>query len=339
MGGRAFLEQGVETRRVDREEYFRIWDELFPVLSDTFGIWVDIPASLRNKQSFGDIDIIVTSSHNIENWEEYLQTTFGPTTTFHNTNVHSFVYDNFQVDIVVVPSEQWFSARSYYSWNDLGNLIGRIAHKMGLKYGHDGLSMVYREDTHQIFEHNLLDGDDPVSHLEFFALLGLDKNVYDDGFDQPEDLYEFIAQSKYFNPEMFAYEDLNHTNRTRNRKRPIYAGFLQWIDEQKASGRHFIEYQWREKKDVYLHRIKDRFPGGYELFCQKKMEWFQKREEKLLFNGEVVSEVLGITGKELGMFMSFLAKEHGGKDAAASYILQGPIEELIKKQFNLYLFS
>jgi len=338
MGGRAFLEQGVETRRVDRQEYFRIWEELKPVLSDAFGTWVDIPFSLRNKETFGDIDIIVTTSQKIENWEEYLQTTFGPTTTFHNGNVHSFVYDNFQVDLVVAPREQWFASRSYYSWNDLGNLIGRIAHKMGLKYGHDGLSMVYREDTHQIFEHNLLGGKDPADYLSFFTLLGLDINVYANGFDKPEDLYEFIAQSKYFNPSMFAYEDLNHTNRTRNRKRPIYAGFLQWIEEQKAAGRKFNEYVWKENKDVYLHRIKDHFPQGYAQFCQKKMEWFQKREEKVLFNGEVVSEVLGITGKELGMFMSYLAKVHGGKDAAAQYILQGPIEAQIETQYNNFMF-
>ena len=59
MGGNALKQFGMETRRVDREEYIQLCDELVEALHVEFR--VDIPKSLRHKQSFGDIDVVVTS--------------------------------------------------------------------------------------------------------------------------------------------------------------------------------------------------------------------------------------------------------------------------------------
>lgn len=37
MGGRAFLQKGIETRRVHKKEYNEIYSELYPILSKLFG--------------------------------------------------------------------------------------------------------------------------------------------------------------------------------------------------------------------------------------------------------------------------------------------------------------
>lgn len=332
MGGNALKQFGMETRRVDRGEYIQLCDELVEALHVEFR--VDIPKSLSHKQSFGDIDVVVSKRPQFDvDVVEFIKEKFNPTHIFSNSGVHSFDYKGVQVDIIVMPDCHFESAVSYFSWNDLGNLMGRIAHKFGVKYGHDGLSMVFREGTHQVFSVPLLHGD-PTKHDSFFKFLGLDKKEYDDGFETPQDLYEFIVSSPYFNPSMFAYEDLNHTNRTRNRKRVIYAGFLEWIGFEQMKKRVFNEYQWKEDKNLYLYRIRDHFLDGYRNYVQEKLAFFAERELKLLFNGQVVSEVTGLNGRELGNFMASATKVYGTKNNALYHFANDDnrsVEERIKQ--------
>lgn len=51
-------------------------------------------------------------------------------------------------------NEHFNTSLEYLNWNDLGNLIGRIAHKFGLKYGHKGLLYIIKNDLVDIIPKN-----------------------------------------------------------------------------------------------------------------------------------------------------------------------------------------
>lgn len=118
---------------------------------------------------------------------------------------------------MATPLEDFQTCRDYYTYNDLGNLIGRVAHKMGMKFGHLGLLYPLRDGDHLIAE--LVVTRDTRQALEF---MGYDFDRWNQGFDQLTDIFEFAASTPYFNPEAFTLENLNHRNRTRNRKRNTF---------------------------------------------------------------------------------------------------------------------
>jgi hypothetical protein len=103
--------------------------------------------------------------------------------------------------------------------------------------------------------------------------------------------------------------------------------------------RVFYEYQWNEDKNLYLYRIRDHFLDGYRNYVQEKLAFYAERELKLLFNGQVVSEVTGLTGKELGVFMAQASKVYGTKNNALYHFANDDyrsVEERIK-QFHSWV--
>ena len=70
---------------------------------------------------------------------------FKPKAALLNSNVFSFELDGHQVDLIFTEKKFYESALVYFANNDFSNLIGRIAHKHGFKYGHCGLVYVMRD--------------------------------------------------------------------------------------------------------------------------------------------------------------------------------------------------
>lgn len=254
----------------------------------------------KSKKDFGDLDLLVSSSVSTD--VNQIAKRFGAKQIKKNGNVLSFDLrlDSdrlFQVDLISVPATDIEIASFYFSYNDLNLLAGRIAHKLNTSFGFDGLKFKVRtESGYKGLDINL--SKDPDRIYEF---LGLDINRYEQGFDSLEEIYQFVSSSKYFNPSIFDYESLNHINKTRNRKRSTYAGFLNWIESQESLN----QYQFQEKS-VYLVKIDLAFP---EIDIFQKMKDYSSDFKKILdrqnkFNGSLVSEFTGLTGKELGNFIS-----------------------------------
>lgn len=124
MGGRAL--KNTVTRRYDRAEFEVISQELIDILKETFDR-VTMPLFYKNKETFGDADILVTSNE-FPQMREYIENTFKPNEIFHNGNCWSFDYKELQVDIITCGPEHFDSNAMYLSYNDLGNFIGRLAH-------------------------------------------------------------------------------------------------------------------------------------------------------------------------------------------------------------------
>lgn len=309
MGGNAMAPYGA--RRFSAEEYV-------PLLKEVIGLLAEFkPTGIpyyRNKVSFGDMDII-TRSLKEEDYKTIINR-LGTSTYLRNDSVMSLLYKEIQIDIIPMSEEDYSTSLLYYSYNDLGNLMGKIFHKFGVKYGHRGLVLPVKDGDYGLGEVVL--SKNPV---EIFRFGGFDIDRYYRGFDDLEEIFLFVITSKYFNSEIFQYENLNSINKLRDRKRPTYHAFLQYLDETSTiSGESLFQmyssssvgHIFNEDKGVYLPAIFAHFPAAKreyeELLEQRRI----RRAIKEKLNGKIVMDITGLTGSSLGSFMAFLKECMGG---------------------------
>jgi hypothetical protein len=301
MGGNAF--PGL-TKRLSANEFYELENTVIAKLMNDGAVWCveTIPAYLE-KESFGDLDLLIVPSENFS--REKLQSIFNCGENIScNGGVWSLVYNGFQVDLIKTTFDEIEYARNYFSWNDRGNLVGRYAHKFGLKHGHDGLWLPVRSADHILG--NVLLTLDPREAEEFLAV------KFGREFCTLEDMFLNVACSTFFNPDIFLLENRNHTARTRDRKRASYTKFLEWCEVYKSENPFRLYYEFSEKSS-YLEAI-------FEAFPHAKVEYDRLMEEKRLleaaaekFNGNLVREWTGLDGVELGKAMKelkvFMTKE------------------------------
>ena len=308
MGGRELLQEGIETKRIDRDSFDKLYKELEPKLKTIYEK-VELIPFYRTKQDFGDMDILVSepkSNLGIKGANDFrllFQKLFNPNVIIHNGNVWSFDQDSFQIDIIKTKPKFWDTTLTYYSYNDLGNLMGRIARRLGFRYGHQGLTYSYKSkygfsDTETIVSQNV---------ESIFEFLGFNYGDFVKGFDTLEEIFVYVVNSEFFNPDIFAYENLDHTNRVRNRKRDSYQKFIEYISNFKMddSTRALIKQEMYSMKGFHFDRAIEIF--GSELTSILKE--YEESDEKLnsirqKFNGNIVMELTGLKGKELGAFIT-----------------------------------
>jgi hypothetical protein len=190
---------------------------------------------------------------------------------------------------------------SYFSFNDLGNLRGKIAHKLGLKHGHTGLYFPVRSKDHTLG--NVLLTKDPKVAERFLDVESLES------FSTLEDIFKSVIASYYFNPEIYAFAEMNATSRVRDKKRSTYNSFLKYIEKYNSPKYAGAFFNFNRDKTVYHEMIFNAFPNAKAEFDAL---WVRKKmieDASIKFNGHIVSELTGCEGKELGHLMVFLKKE------------------------------
>jgi len=316
MGGRAL--KNTETRRYSKTEFTKGSTQLLRTLRRFFDR-ADVPRYYHNKETFGDIDIILSMKNYKGNMREFIVEHFSPNEIFHNGNCWSFDYNEVQVDLITVSPEDYDSNYNYLSFNDLGNMIGRIAHGFGLKYGSEGLFLDYRfkSTTTRI----MISKDYP----KIYQFFGLDYGKWLKGFDELEDIFKFVSECPYFNWKKFQLSELNKINRERNIKRKSYMTLLEWIDNNVADANH--EYKFNEDKSSYYKLIDSFFPES-KLFDEiARIEYMKTKSiyAATQFNGKLVIDKFGLEGKELGNAMNEF-KEHINKTRGSyeDYLIETP---------------
>ena len=259
-----------------------------------------------SKDSFGDLDMVVMCGS--RDWERLLDDLKKKYPDHSkNGNVFSFGVDigketPFQIDLIYVGEtrEESRIALTYFAFNDLGNLMGRIYHRAGFKYGHQGLLRVVRDEEnsdHIIGE--VLVTNEP---REIFEFGGYDYDEFVDGFSTREDIFKYVASSPYFNREIFLFENRNSKARARDSKRVIYNEFLKWCSESDD----LPEFQSEDKEEFRREQLQlalEKFPEfrvRYEGVLKKLLKSNTINEK---FNGSIVSEVSGLSGRDLGLFI------------------------------------
>jgi hypothetical protein len=349
MGGALLKKWGLPEKRLSNDEYNRLKNELVNILHsqvhafhrdvdygdilrcyDTFGV---APA-IKQKETHGDLDILVgvdslekdlgfnrrTYQDMLWDWRserlntsDFLERLSGHKPSV-NSNVISFPYMGFQVDLTFVPLEDFYSSKNYNSWGDCSNLMGRVFHKMGLHFGHTGLSFWIRQgmfdnnvtwsDNDHIYEKVIL-----TKNMEDICKIGgFDYSKWEAGFDTNEEVYRFVAESEYFKKELFAFENLNHINRVRNKKRPMYAAFVEWLETSNPDDSNEKEFL---DKSTYALIYQKRFPHLQTAISKYYFEYNVTKCLKSKLNGRIIMDVLGTDdGRTVGQIMSEIKKKY-----------------------------
>tara|TARA_R110000772_G_scaffold2410_2_gene8461 strand:- start:74394 stop:75389 length:996 start_codon:yes stop_codon:yes gene_type:complete len=323
MGGQAIK----IARRVPRERFFKYVKEIIPMVENAFQTKVHMVNGFTEKEDFGDLDLLILDN-DLQDKIKTIEKHFNPQ-EISTTNINqliSFNYNELQVDLIFTPQTNWETSKIFYEWGDLGNFIGKLTnnfgrlreHNFSLKYGYDGFKckIIHNGGIKNIF----LTKDSK----EVFRFLGLDFNRWKQGFKNREEVYDYIIGSKYFDHASFQWENLNSINKERNRRRPNYVHFLEYIEN------HKIEPKWDKGYLYYLNEIKEFF--GVDLIEELeiiKSDEQNQEDVKNKFNGNIVMKNYpDIKGENLGKSMSDFKSNF---DNWESFVSNNSKETILKK--------
>jgi hypothetical protein len=330
VGGNAL--KNTKTRRYNRDEYLVLEADVIEMFKNAFPkSRIEAIKAYRTKESFGDMDIlieVVDGDIYSSDWcHDLIKQTFKPNQIAKNSNVVSFDYREFQIDAIFTPSNIYQSSIDYFAWNDLGNFTGRLAHKLGFKYGHNGLVFVFRDGNYMFREIPV--STDTKAIMEF---LDLDFDVFSNGFNTMEEVFKFASSSKYFNKHMYAEENRNHKSNIRDRKRKNYHDFVVWMNNTP----NLPEYPWEDMKeqggpkykDEFIKLAYDKFPQFEVKHKQALVDYENHKIIKEKYNGEFVNDLTGLMHKELGEFMAFVKNSFNSRQTMDEFVLLSSKEEL-----------
>lgn len=283
----------------------------------------------RNKPDFGDLDVALDA----ENYdpfeaakalgaEEVVRN--GPVTSI-GIKVRPEVADLdgnlFQVDLIKLGTAEFEFSLQYYSNNDMGNLVGRIAKALGTTLRHDGLYFYHRSGDYK-FREILLTQD----YAKALSFLGYDPVRFAEGFESLEDIFRFVANTEFFNNEIYLLENRNYTARVRDSKRKTYCEFLKWCKVTPG----LPAYLYPESKSDWqlLLRIVEHFPQFEADYAQSLADLAKQQAVKEKFNGRWVSRITGLEGTALGVLMTRFKASFDSVTAMQDYILDHSLQDI-----------
>jgi hypothetical protein len=339
MGGKALNKYGVHTERKNTEVFIKlgyaIRESLYHFFLKQYGIELEatVVRCYRTKADHGDLDLLIKITPEIAkkniDLREVIRLVYLPQAIHNNGGVYSFDYMNFQVDFIPIKEDKWNVAQTYYSYDPLGNVMGKTFHKFGLSYGWDGLHYKYR-NNHGTNSMNILLTNDPRKIFEFG---GYDYDRYLKGFDTLVEIFNFCIDTTYFDSEILQMDNLKSIDKKRNRKRGSYHLFLNYLKDNNIDKK----YGFNKDKDSYISAIDLFFPEA------KLMEKLEELKQKDLrdyylaekFNGNLVMEWLPeLKGKELGAAIGKFKKYFG--DSYETVISATSTEELKQIFMDVY---
>lgn len=337
MGGNAL--KNTETRRYLREEYDALAQDVFLKLCAYFPSRRKalVPA-YRTKADFGDMDILMVVDNLTKDWVDRVQDVFSPKEIVKSFSsmeaaqtgdVLNFEYRDFQIDLILTGSDEFDFALNYYSWNDLGNLVGKVSRGLKFKFGHNGLWYSLFDNGN--FVEKILVTQDYDKALQF---LGYDPKRFNQGFDTLEDIFDYVTTSRYFNPAAFLPENLTHRDRMRERKRPTYHNFISRLPNVRGIPSESFSEQRESRAQHAFNRAQTEFPDFKKAYDEALQRFSDAKTVKTKFNGQLVSEVTGLTGKALGAVMENIRRSFANESVMRNFMLNATreeIEELIRR--------
>jgi len=339
MGGKALRKIGIMSVRITKTNYDRTELDLLSILPKMYPkSKFHVIQGHYNKADFGDIDILVSKYEGMPNITETLKLVpeWNSKGFYKNGSVTSVDYNNFQVDLNFVSKDDWYTSIDFFDFDPSGNLMGKIAHKFGLKYGHVGLVYPYRGNSGKIVKDIIISKDSK----KIFKFLGLDYEIFSNGFYEKKEIFDYVINSKFFNSDIFKFENLNAVDRKRNRKRKTYNEFLEYINTIQTGtiAKREPNFIFEKDKSKYLDLIHDNFP---EIEFIKQIHDLDLRSEELSkihakFNGKmVIDDIRYLRGKVLGKMLRGFEESIGTRDEYEKYILANTTEDIMQN-FRAY---
>ena len=328
MGGNVFKFQ-YDVVRLSAESYFETVRQVKTLLDGIqSGLAYHDVQAMYEKTDFGDMDLVVNTNdpEQIQLHSEYLSNLGYPVSR--NGDVLSFLYHNFQIDLIFIPTESFDYACNYFAWNDLGNIVGRLSKKLGFKHGHSGLWYIQR-DYDVVVKEYLLSAD----YLTILGILGLDVEHFKKGFNNSLEMFEWAGKSPYFDPEIFKFENLNHINRVRDRKRKVYNELVKWSTEVWKPDPN-VTYLTPPAKEDRRAFVLNLYPEIAQPIFALELELSLQREASKKFNGKIVMELIPeLSGKSLGAFLTYFKSKQVHFTA---YALNATTEDIHMDILTLY---
>ncbi|MFZ6654829.1 hypothetical protein [Undibacterium sp. TJN19] len=341
MGGNALQAASV---RLPASRYRVVEQEAVQTLQQHFpGRRIEAVLAYADKPDFGDLDILVEDHGNYDPMQ--MAGALQASEVVRNGDVTSMglplAEGIFQVDLIQTPSASFDFAVRYFGLNDFGNLIGRIAHKFGAKFGHQGLLYPLRDpdnSSHLIAE--LCITTDFSTALD---LLGYDAERYETmritgQFRTLHDIFQYVVSSPYVNREIYLLDNRNHKARIRDAKRATYTAFLIWLEEQ-AEG-VLPAYPWAEagsrerqqQKQEFLESAFAEFPAFKQAYDQALAVNARRKQVRLQYNGSLAAEFTGLSGKPLGELMARVRNAFVDESAFEDFFITSS-RETVKARF------
>jgi hypothetical protein len=324
MGGNLF-----KLGRIPKQEYLAIEKEIRQYLDRKLGNSYRIPRYYSSKLDFGDMDIVVSDRIVSHNWFELRQEIINDLNISQyrsDGRVFSTVYRNLQIDYFTAPEEFFESTYNYLSFNDLGNLIGKICRKFNLKYGERGLAYVYRRQLGNYKKDLLITTD--FQKICFF--LGLDYAHWQMGFETLQEVFNWAIASPYFSVQ--PYLEQAKTLERRVKHRTTIQKFIEHIEARTITK----SYQYLDNKADYLPQIIQAFPEANLL---EKIAAEREAEKKVLqmsqkFSGKLVMQLIpSLKGQELGEFIVEFKKQFSNFE---SFLLQASSKDIEANILDFY---
>ena len=215
-----------------------------------------------------------------------------------------------------------------HSYGDLWNIVGACAARYGLAVNDNGLNLKMRFIANESRRFPLLFLSRDVGLI--FGFLGLDKQVYDAGFQTTEQAFEWVVRGRFFRRGMFGCNwSVAEKERKSKEKTEMYREFVEeWLPSQDyllgGRGKRPKENSRKVREEAL-----DKF-GKREQY-ERKLDSFRR---SILADGmwRRIANEIPIEGKELEEVMAGLRKRlRWGIEEVASQGEEGEVVEMIEK--------
>lgn len=278
------------------------------------------------KRDFGDMDLLIDDVNGYD--ARAIATCLDACEVVPNGDVTSIgirlPQGVFQIDLLKTPTPCFDFAARYFGFNDLGNLLGRVARRFGAKFGQRGLlyPLVDAENSFRLLAELTI----TLDFAEALRLLGYDPVRYETlrstgGFRTLDDIFAYVVSSPYVHRDLYLLENLNHRARVRDAKRPTYNAFLAWLAQQTAAT--LPAYQWAAAGTRAAAAQQQAFLGAAFAACPRfehdyglaMQDWQRKKIIRQRYNGKLVGRITGLFGYALGQLMQTV-RQHFADEAA-----------------------
>ena len=118
---------------------------------------------------------------------------------------------------------------------------------------------------------------------------------------QKEEMFEYLISCKYFTKETFINDNPNQIQRKKEKIRPIYKAFTEYITNKEYPENEHVKYCLDNKTEFQLQVVRDF--NKEDIFNEENKKYQDQITIRNKFNGKIVSEVTQLEEKELGKFI------------------------------------
>lgn len=292
------------------------------------------PKVFPTKNDFGDIDLIGDFKDMGETERKKILKDLDAVGFNHekNSSVTSFAVKRnhglFQVDLIHVDEKDMAFTERYMAWGGAGNFLGKVARYYGLKLTAEGLYAPYIDrNTNTQYMALTRDFD------EALIILGYEFSTFEKGFKCEKDFLDYVQSGKFFTPEIFTEKNMNHIDRTRSKKRPVFSEFVKTQEGRVASREVNMNKGFYHSSEGFNILFK-RFALFRSEIARFEMELHKQTMFADKWNGAMIKNITNLEGKDLGNFMKEFTEKFGSEEGFGKWI-----ERVSKEDIRLFVLA